>query len=335
VGVMDFAFPIIHSNEKLIFETKEHVDLYFHTLSHFIIHDCKENIFSLDYFSLVSSLKKKLNLDPMELVKSLNRLYEYYQKEKSLLNIQFLPFCTDSTDGLFQILDPSNSVAMDTLSREFRIDTSSNDVRRFLEIFKKRLHHEYHSFFKDNREEIQRYTIDKDALYKLSDLCMVKGAEILSVLYRTLKKVIYVYLCPSLTEHARMMERNGYILIAAGDLRTEEAVVPRFLNIIHEASHRIVDGPVVKKYFRILPAALSEDAEKIHLLKEISVIYFNKKLISKYNPEFTEHFERLYNLEKLIKHFVKKGEIHEKEQFLENFLSVLFKDIFSYSYIHS
>lgn len=305
---MDLAYPIMHPKEQLIFEMKEHVDLYFHTLSHFIIHNCKENIFSYDYFSLISSLKKKLTLDPMDLVRSLNDLYECYQKEKSLLHVQFLPFCTDSTNDLFRIMDSTNSAVVDTLHKDLRIDTSSNDVRRFLGKFRQTILDEYNSFFKDNWKEIQRCMIEKDAVCKLSDLCMGRGADIFSALHSMLNKRIYVYLCPSLTEHARMMERNSDIFIAIGDLRTGEAVVPRFLNIIHEASHRIVDGLAVKTYLHWLSGVFSEETEMIHLIKEVSVIYFNKKLISKYNPEFMEYFERVYNLEKLMKLFVKKAE---------------------------
>jgi hypothetical protein len=332
VVVMGLAYRTVHPKEQLIFKMKEHVDLYFHTLSHFIIHDCKENIFSFDYFSLISSLKKKLDLNPMNLVMSLDGLYECYQKEKSLLNIQFLPFCTDSTDGLFRIMDTSNNTGMDTLGRDLRIEVSGSDVRRFFKNFRQIILEEYYSFFKDSREKIQRSMIDKDALWELSELCTGRGADILSVLHSILNKRIYVYLCPSLTKHARMIERNSDIFIAIGDLSTRGAVVPRFLNIIHEASHRIVDGLAVKTYLRRLSRVFSEKTEKIHLIKEISVIYFNKKLISKYTPEFTGYFERVYNLEKLIKLFFKKtvrfkGFTNLHEQFFPAFDEGL-KDLF-------
>ena len=63
---MDLACTTMHPKGLLIFKMKEHVDLHFHALSHFIIHNCKENIFSPEYFALISSLKKKLDLNPME-----------------------------------------------------------------------------------------------------------------------------------------------------------------------------------------------------------------------------------------------------------------------------
>jgi hypothetical protein len=195
---------------------------------------------------------------------------------------------------------------MDTLRRDLRIDVSVSDVRRFLKKFRQIILEEYYSFFKDSREKIQRTMIENDALRELSELCTGRGADILSVLHNILNKRIYVYLCPSLTEHARMMEKNCDIFIAIGDLDTREAVVPRFLNIIHEASHRIVDDLAVKTYLRRLSRFFSEKTERIHLIKEISVVYFNKKLISKYTPEFTGYFERAFNLEKLINLFLNK-----------------------------
>ena len=146
----DTGCRIERPSQRVVLELKEHIDLYFHTLAHFVIHECKENIFSTDYFALVSAIKHKLNQDSMDLVRLLDGLYDFYRREESLSGIQFIPFCTDSTEGLFQIVDPSNGAAMFRLRSDCRIDTSSGDVRFFLRSLRKLLLAEYRTFYKRN-----------------------------------------------------------------------------------------------------------------------------------------------------------------------------------------
>jgi hypothetical protein len=131
-----------------------------------------------------------------------------------------------------------------------------------------------------------------------------------------------------------MVARNDDIYIAIGDLRTGGTVAQRFLNILHEVSHRIVDGFAVKTFLRKLSRVVSEEKEMIHLVKEISVIYFNKAMVAKYNPEFVEQIECLYNLDRLIKVFVRRGGRYENKQNLQVFLSDLFENLFSCSLSH-
>jgi hypothetical protein len=252
---METTCPTAHLREQPVFETGEHVELFFHTLSHLILHDCIENLFSFDYFSLITALKRKQDINSMDLIESFSRLYKCYQREKSLINIQFLPFCTDSTEGLFQIMDSSNSAAVLSL-RELKIDISDG-VRRFLDELKRIMLDEYSSFFKENRKVIRDLFV-KDAQHRLSSFFAGRGCQIYGAVHRLLKKPIHVHMCPALTEHGRMMTRKGRIAIAVGDLKTPETVMSRFFKIVHEASHGILDRLVTNACSRTSAGVISQ-----------------------------------------------------------------------------